>query len=64
MQGLNYWVVAAMPKEEWRQKVEKRVILEVCNYFEVTIEELRSPNRLRKLVDARSIISYILSMNI
>ena len=34
-------------------------ILKVCNYYGITLDELMSKSRLRKIVDARNTLYYI-----
>ena len=42
------------------EKIDKdSIILKVCNYYGVTLEELMSKSRLRKIADARNTLFYI-----
>ena len=58
---MSYW---AAPDVLITTKINKHIdkesiILNVCNYYNVTLDELMSKSRLRKIADARNTLFYI-----
>jgi chromosomal replication initiator protein len=54
---MNYWSRVGI---DYSSKTIQTVMEMVCNHFEISQQQLKSKCRLRKFVEARSIISYIL----
>ena len=58
---MSYW---AAPDVLITTKIHKdidkdSIILKVCNYYGVSVDELMSESRLRKIADARNTLYYI-----
>ena len=58
---MSYW---SAPEVLIQKIVEKYIdidstILKVCNYYGISLDELMSKSRLRKIVDARNTLYYI-----
>jgi len=60
MKHVNYWVAPAV---EIKSKSANEVLNNVCQHFEISLRQLKSKYRQRKLVDARSIVGYVLTKN-
>ena len=59
---VSYWSAPdVLVKKSITENLDRdSLILKVCNFYEVTLQELMSKTRLRKIVDARNTLYYIL----
>ena len=44
--------------------IQKNIIQTVCQYYDVTYEQIKSRCRVRQIVKARSMVSYLLNLKI
>lgn len=60
---MNYWIapdVLVKTTKTPQKDIDKdSIIIKVCNYYDVTLDELMSKSRLRKIADARNTLYYI-----
>jgi chromosomal replication initiator protein len=58
---INYWSAPdILVKKSITKDLDRgSLILKVCNFYGITLQELMSKTRLRKIVDARNILYYI-----
>ncbi len=54
---MNYWVAPDVSREKLNKE---KVIFRVCKFYDITVEELLSKSRLMNVVEARSVLAYIL----
>lgn len=61
---MNYWTAPSFYVEnitqEFKQEKEDAVIKKVCDYYGITLEELKGSSRKRSCVIPRQVVSYIL----
>ena len=58
---MSYWAAPdlLLTTKEHKDIDKESIILKVCNYYNVTLDELMSKSRLRKIADARNTLFYI-----
>ena len=58
---MNYWGIVGVERNQITPEERKNnLILDVCGMYDITLENLTSKTRLRRVVEARFILFYIL----
>lgn len=56
----GFYFMEPLPKRFYEDTLVRKIIDVVCDEYQITMEQLRSKNRLRKLVDARKMVSWFM----